>query len=144
MLGIGTENRDVDALAPLAGDLGVVVDLQVVPIKAVALDELAQNLLHQQLLGRGAFLVAGQDVDEKVIRAALFGSILRGFNDVVLIAHPFCSLRNSRYFSAMTGRSLSSIFSLRVRVRSTKRPPMRMRSICFLGSTISSPSGVRL
>jgi hypothetical protein len=68
VLGIGTENRDVDALSPLAGDLGVVVDLQVVPVKAVALDELAQRLLHQQLLGRGALLVAGQDIDEKVIR----------------------------------------------------------------------------
>ncbi len=128
MLGIGAEDRDVDSFASLARDLGVVVDLQVVSVKAVALDKLAQNFLNQQLFWRGAFLIAGQDVDEEVIRAALFSRILWGFNDLVF-THPFCSLRNSRYFSAMTGRSLSSIFSLRVSVRSTKRPPIRMRSV---------------
>ena len=45
VLGVRPENRNVDAFAPLPSNLEVVIHFQIIPVKAIAFDKLAENLL---------------------------------------------------------------------------------------------------
>jgi hypothetical protein len=57
VLGTRPEDCNVNPFAPLTGDLRVVVDLQVISVKSVTLNELAQHLLHKELFGEGLSLL---------------------------------------------------------------------------------------
>ena len=77
MLGSRPKNYDINIAGFPAFNPVLIIDFQIFPIKAVAFDQLAQNLLDEQLFGRGVFLVAIQNVYVKIVRAALFGNLLR-------------------------------------------------------------------
>ncbi len=88
------ENGDIDLRGLSAFDSMPVIRFDVVPVETVAFDELAQNLLRQELLGRNPFLLAAQNVDKEIVGSAILRGIIQVFNRIfVLIAHPVISPR---------------------------------------------------